>query len=175
MPHVASQFCETRSSAIPRQQKVRRQTTPMPQKSPMLQRSPEFHEFQRPTRPLPRRKINTTDDLPSLSLLITGPDNKHWDCGSIRHIRYPSASDTGTPESANDSIFELPSGVPIIDSPNTPNSSVNSPFIAELEDTSSSVISKCTVSKDVVAADLESYMSKLQRPEFSVSLHPALI
>jgi hypothetical protein len=81
----------------------------------------------------PHRKPNCIRQSPSLSLLAISP-NERWDFGSIRHIRQSSKDET-TPTSSVDSVFELPCGDVIA----SPNSSVHSSFIAELEDTSYAV------------------------------------
>lgn len=76
------------------------------------------------------RKPNSIRQSPSLSLLATSP-NERWDFGSIRHIRQYSSNDN-TPTSTVETVFELASGADI----GSPDSSVHSGFIAELEDTS---------------------------------------
>jgi len=157
MPHIASQMSD--------------RTPPGPNRratAPLLQRSPEFHDFQRPVRGR-QHHISSADDAPSLSFLVTNHENKHWDIGSIRHIRNPSsASQNITPDSAVDSIFHHSPG--LVESPNTPSSPVRSPFVAELEDTSSMPVLKTRIPKDPVVTQLESYIEKLQRPEFTVRL-----
>lgn len=160
MHHVASQM---RSDAILPEQPGRRATS-----APVLQRSPEFHEFQRPQRGrLPRNK-SSSDEVPGLSLLVTNNDNRLWDCGSIRHIRNPSsASDIISPSSAIGSVWESP--LSATESPYTPASSCPSHFVAELEDTSSAIVSRLRILEDPLVTELESYINKLKRPEFSVS------
>ena len=94
-------------------------------------------EFLRPETAVPRRREPADTEMPSLSLLVTNPDNPRWDIGSIRHIR--NASQNDTPISAVDSVFELPSASSYEE---TPNSSTHSLFVAELEDTSPHPFSK---------------------------------
>jgi hypothetical protein len=116
MPHVASQIFGERPSDEFQTSKQAMNTSA---------------EFQRPTTAMQPRKRPLENGLPSLSLLVTSPDNPHWDFGSIRHIR--KASENATPISAVESVFELPSAGSC---KATPNSSTNSLFVAELEDTS---------------------------------------
>lgn len=157
MPHISSQ--------IHYDEPNRRAT------APTLQRSPEFHDFQRPAQGRRPRKMSNAEDFPSLSLLNTSNGNKQWDIGSIRHIRQTSCNSDLTPDSAVESIFDAYSAGPY-ESPSTPNSSSHSSFVAELEDTSPAPIkvskTKASVLKDPVVTQLESYIEKLQRPEFSV-------
>lgn len=128
-------------------------------------------EFQRPAmaQNRPRRKVSDSEELPIL--LLSTPEDKQWDFGSIRHIRQASSpSSAFSPDSAVDSVFELPSTTVA-----SPNSSVGSSFVAELEDTSQAAAFKTRgVVKQVnfsrKASIDESYIKQLQKPEFSVSL-----
>jgi hypothetical protein len=145
-----------------------------------------------------RRRTTNVDELPSLSLHVSMPDNQNWDIGSIRHIREPSsASESNTPDSSNDSVFEMYSPEEPIESP---NSSIYQPsFAAELEDTSTIVVTKratgiedpyvsplsaskksprvvddpyvapLSVTKKSPRVAKKSYFEQLSRPEFAVS------
>jgi len=145
MPHVAAQM---RSGDSPRETFDTRQATITSRRS---------GELQRPVTPSPRGRRKTTgaNQMPSLSLLSM-PKNSHWDFGSIRHIREQSSD--FTPVSATESVFELPSGRP----GDSPDSSIHSLFIAELEDTSPIAVSK-------QIPNLETPKTKPQTAEISVS------
>lgn len=131
MPHVASQILYQRPSGETRGREV---TTTMKRSA----------EFPRPATAIPSRKQPLDAKMPTLSLLVTSPDNPHWDFGSIRHLR--NASQNETPVSAVDSVFELPSAGSYEE---TPNSSTDSLFVAELEDTSPHPFSKPHTSSDL--------------------------
>ncbi|KUJ10766.1 uncharacterized protein LY89DRAFT_723346 [Mollisia scopiformis] len=118
MPHVASQW---NSGQHQRGSYDARLSTGKARKST---------EYLRPIAIPPSRPGRQPRQSPGMSFLAT-PETERWDFGSIRHIRQHS-SETKTPVSAVDSVFELPSAT----SYNSPNSSTHSSFIAELEDTS---------------------------------------
>lgn len=130
MPHVASQilagelFLET------------------PGRRPAVGLSRKSVQSQRPASALPpqRRKTGNTDETPRLTIHVSKPVNQHWDIGSLRHLQEPkSATESITPRSPSvDSIFELYTP----DEVESPNSSVSSSFAAELEDTSTLVVTK---------------------------------
>ena len=86
---------------------------------------------QRPADSVQRRKYPLDDGLPGLSLLLTSPDRSYQRSGSTRHLQ--EAIEGVTPMSAVESVFELPSAGSDND---TPNSSINSLSVVELEDTS---------------------------------------
>jgi hypothetical protein len=130
MPHVASQIMYQRPSGEIRSREV---VTTMKRSA----------EFLRPATAVPRRRQPLDTEMPSLSLVVTNPDNPHWDFGSIQHLRTASHD---TPVSAVDSVFELPSAGSYEE---TPNSSTDSLFVAELEDTSPHPFSKPHTSSDL--------------------------
>ena len=144
MPHVVTQMGSEEQS----QEALTRREAVVISKRP--------REFKTPAPP-PMRQIRKpgVKPLPSLSLLAM-PENNRWDFGSIRHIRQPP--NEFTPDSATDSVFEIPSGGPR----DTPNSSTHSLFIAELEDTSPMVMSKGPTTWDrltTMVADVEHSVS----------------
>ncbi len=83
-----------------------------------------------PVSPPANRNSGGLSPRPNMNLLGT-PGSDLWDFGSIHHIKQ-GCTETGTPISAVESVFELPSN----DIHESPNSSTHSSFIAELEDTS---------------------------------------
>lgn len=174
MHHVASQM---RSGELFLDTPARKQALARSHRSIDVQRPKSAGLYRQ------RRKTSNADDVPSLSLLVNMPQNRHWDIGSIRHIREPtSASDDCTPNSAAPSVFELSSA----DAGDSPNSSVGSPypqFVAELEDTSPSTppkssiilpvtpyVAPLSVTKTKPAEVKESYVEQLNRSEFSVGI-----
>ncbi|KAH8587434.1 hypothetical protein B0O99DRAFT_400489 [Bisporella sp. PMI_857] len=182
MPHVASQLCLRDSVST----------------DSVLRRTYECHDFDRPEMYQRRKISNSAHEVPSLSLLVSMPDVKHWDFGSIRHIQDLSASPGPTPGTAVDSVFELPSAYPAespnssINSPNSlfssptsfsPNSSIASvksskdetPAV-ELEDTSAIASARRPFSISAVkpAVAEPSYVNELRRPEFSLRAAAAI-
>lgn len=188
MPHVASQLSrDIRSAELFLESPSRRRGA--------VAMSKRVVEKQHPALAIARqrRKTSNMDELPSLSLRVGMPDNQNWD-----NVREPSsASESNTPDSSNDSVFEMYSPEEPIESP---NSSIYQPsFAAELEDTSTIVVTKrATVVDDPYITSLsapkksprvaddpyvaplsvtkksphvakKSYFEQLTRPEFSVS------
>lgn len=157
MPHVVSQMS---SGEFARTNLVNRQSVSKSVAMPKIS-----VEFQQPPTVLPYRprKSSNSEAVPRLSLLM--PESQYRDFGSVRHIQQPSSSsDSFTPYSSADSVFDLPSGTSSFE---TPISSVNSPFAAELEDTSitstqNSLGPKCQPAN-------EAYITELKSPQFSVS------
>ena len=152
MPHIASQICQR--EAVP--------------PSPSLRRTYECHDFDRPEM-YQRRKTSGTSEhqVPCLSLLVSMPDARHHDFPSVSNMQdLSSPAERHTPNTAVDSVFDLPSAYPM-DSPNSsvgsPNTFIESPcsfyntkssrassFIVELEDTSAPAAAK--LSTPVVSA-----------------------
>ena len=132
MPHIVSQMVSEEQSY----DALRRREAAI-----IYKRSTEF-ERSLPS-PTSQRTGTALRPLPSLSLLSM-PESKRWDFGSIRHIRQPS--DECTPTSETETVFELPSG----GSRDTLSSWTNSLFIAELEDTSPIVPSKLPPTYDPI-------------------------
>lgn len=143
MPHVASQW---NSGQHQRGSYDARLSTGKARKST---------EYLRPIAIPPSRPGRQPRQSPNMSFLAT-PDTERWDFGSIRHIRQHS-SETKTPVSAVDSVFELPSAT----SYNSPNSSTHSSFIAELEDTSPMALQtqKPSVQRSSIASPAVSHSS----------------
>ena len=153
MPHIASQIC---------------QREPVPQ-SPSLRRTYECHEFDRPEMYQRRKTSNTSEhQVPCLSLLVSIPNAKHHDFNPVGDMEdLSSPIERCTPDTAVDSVFDLPSAYPMdspnssVGSPNTfiespcsyygsPNSSTASSIVVELEDTSALAAAK--LSNPVISA-----------------------
>lgn len=166
MPHVASQMW---AGQLERPDVSHRRAATLSARS---------LDFQRPTTAPPRRprKMSNAESVPSLSLLM--PENQPWDFGSIRHIRQPSHGTPPftprTPFSSVDSIFDLPSGVSAASS-DTPISSTQSSFVAELEDTSRGLVPKPLSPRRKSQPTAASYIKELQSPAFSVSIPITLL
>jgi hypothetical protein len=166
MPHVASQMW---AGQLERPDVGHRRAVTLSAKS---------LDFQRPPTTPPRRprKMSNAESVPSLSLLM--PENQPWDFGSIRHIRQPSHGTPPftprTPFSSVDSIFDLPSGVSAASS-DTPISSTQSSFVAELEDTSQGLVPKPLSPRRKSQPTAASYIKELQSPAFSVSIPITLL
>ena len=129
MPHVVSQLSgEMHSRELFLESPTRRRAVAM---------SKRVVEKQHPSIALARQRRNTSnmDKSPSLSIRIGLPEDPNQDIEYIRHIREPpSATESNTPDSSNDSVFDMyPPEEPL----ESPASSVYQPsHAAELEDTS---------------------------------------
>lgn len=153
MPHVASQMLPGELFLeIPRSRRA-------------VVMSESSVEFQRPATALPRRRrrTNHADEVPNLSLHANMPDYQQWDFGSAQYVqKQPLSSESSTPNSSVCSVFDLYSPESVKSSP---NSSILPSFVAELEDTSTTgVTKKCSTLMD------DPYVNQLSVPQKSTCL-----
>lgn len=124
MPHVVSQW---QSDHFPRDMEYRRSTK--------LEKATST-EFLRPVQISIRRSRRAGGVRPTPSLkLLAARDNEGWDYGAGRgdweQTAWEHSGGGRTPTSSVESVFEMYTS----NSYDSPNSSTNSSFIAELEDT----------------------------------------
>ncbi len=119
MPHVVTQWHAEKSELEMSKSRTQLQTPKIPS------------EYLIPIwiEPSYRKRVPNIQSPSLASSAISA--HEPWDFGSIRQIRQYSSS-SNTPISAVESVFELPSA----DIINSPNSSIHSYYVAELEDTS---------------------------------------